>query len=144
MSDDLTEGGDGEKDLFSMLENDEVAEEEKKQKPIGEEEQEARDEASREIIRDNDVPIHGMSSAYIELCMLRSFQLFFLCLKMCIASYFGLELLWFGSKGFLHLQYVPVAVSIETHVIPSLSELNCVLVKSPISFHVHRNFSGSM
>ncbi|KDR16367.1 SPARC isoform X2 [Zootermopsis nevadensis] len=58
VSDDLTEGGDGEKDLFSMLENDEVAEEEKKQKPIGEEEQEARDEASREIIRDNDVPIH--------------------------------------------------------------------------------------
>jgi hypothetical protein len=88
VADDLTEGGDGEKDMFSILENDEEAEEEKKQKLIeqeeekkqelteqeeekkqkltGEEEQEARDEPSREIIRDNDVPIHGKSSACIQ------------------------------------------------------------------------------
>lgn len=100
MADDLTEGGDVEKDMFSILEHDEAVEEEKKQKLteqeekkqklIGEEEQEARDEPTREIIRDNDVPIHGKFSACIWLCLLRSFHSILLCLKMCIASYLGL------------------------------------------------------
>jgi hypothetical protein len=57
--------GDGEKDMVSMLEQDEEAEEEEKKKKIliEEEEEEAKDEPSREIIKDNDVSLHGKSSA---------------------------------------------------------------------------------
>lgn len=65
MADDLTEDGDGEKDLFSILEHDEEAEEEQKQKLIEEEEQEVKDEPPREIIKDNDVPLNGKSSVCI-------------------------------------------------------------------------------
>jgi hypothetical protein len=57
--------GDGEKDMFSMLEQDEEAEEEKKKKIlIEEEEEETKDEPSREIIKDNDVSLQGKCSAF--------------------------------------------------------------------------------
>jgi hypothetical protein len=61
MAGDVPEDGDGEKDMFSMLEHDEEAEEEKKKK-LEEDEEEAKDEPSREIIRDNEVSLHGKSS----------------------------------------------------------------------------------
>lgn len=58
--------GDGEKDMVSMLEQDEEAEEEEKKKKIliEEEEEEAKDEPSKEIIKDNDVSLHGKSTAF--------------------------------------------------------------------------------
>ena len=69
MSDEVPEAGDGEKDMYSMLENDEEAEEEKKKKKVieeGEEEQEAKDELPKGTVKGNEVPLHGMSSV---LCM---------------------------------------------------------------------------
>jgi hypothetical protein len=64
VGDDLPEDGDGEKDMYSMLENDEEAEEEKKKKkPIEEEEQqEAKDEPPKETVKGNGIPLHGVSS----------------------------------------------------------------------------------
>jgi hypothetical protein len=66
VSDDLPEDGDGEKDMYSMLENDEEAEEEKKKKKKKleeeEEEQEAKDEPPKETVKDNGIPLHGMVS----------------------------------------------------------------------------------
>lgn len=64
MSDDLPQDGDGEKDTYSMLEKDEEAEEEKKKKLVEEEEQEAKDEPPKETVKDNEIPLHGMSSAF--------------------------------------------------------------------------------
>ena len=66
MNDDVPEAGDGEKDMYSMLENDEEAEEEKKKKNVveeEEEEQEAKDELPKETVKGNEIPLHGMSSA---------------------------------------------------------------------------------
>jgi hypothetical protein len=64
MAGEVPEDGDGEKDMFSMLEHDEEAEEEKKKKLVEEEEEEAKDEPSREIIKDNEVSLQGKSSAF--------------------------------------------------------------------------------
>jgi hypothetical protein len=68
--DDIPEAGDGEKDMYSMLENDEEAEEEKKKKKHveleEEEEHEAKDEPPKETVKDNEIPLHGMFSV---LCM---------------------------------------------------------------------------
>jgi len=69
VSDDIPEAGDGEKDMYSMLENDEEAEEEKKKKKVveeEEEEQETKDEPPKETFKGNEILLHGMSSA---LCM---------------------------------------------------------------------------
>lgn len=66
VNDDVPEAGDGEKDMYSMLENDEEAEEEKKKKNVveeEEEEQEAKDELPKETVKGNEIPLHGMSSA---------------------------------------------------------------------------------
>jgi hypothetical protein len=85
LADDLAEDGDGEKDMYSMLEHDEEAEEEKKKKLIEEEEQETKDEPSREIIRDNDIPLHGMSSAF-NLAHFCNFWRFALLPLLCAVS----------------------------------------------------------
>lgn len=64
VGDDVPEAGDGEKDMYSMLENDEEAEEEKKKKKViveEEEEQEAKDEPPKETFKGNEIPLHGMS-----------------------------------------------------------------------------------
>jgi hypothetical protein len=69
VNDDVPEAGDGEKDMYSMLENDEEAEEEKKKKKVieeEEEEQETKDDPPKETFKGNDIPLHGMSCA---LCM---------------------------------------------------------------------------
>ncbi|XP_069672289.1 SPARC [Periplaneta americana] len=52
LAEDSNEEADSDKDMYSMLEQDEEAEEEKK------EEQEPKDEPAREIIKDNDIPLH--------------------------------------------------------------------------------------
>jgi hypothetical protein len=69
VSDDVPEAGDGEKDMYSMLENDEEAEGEKKKNKVVEEEeeqQEGKDEPPKETFKGNEIPLHSMSSA---LCM---------------------------------------------------------------------------
>jgi len=69
VGDDVPEAGDGEKDMYSMLETDEEAEEEKKKKKViveEEEEQEAKDEPPKETFKGNEIPLYGMSFA---LCM---------------------------------------------------------------------------
>lgn len=60
VGDDLPEAGDGEKDMYSMLENDDEAEEEKKKKKHVEleEEQEAKDEPPKETVKGNEIPLH--------------------------------------------------------------------------------------
>jgi hypothetical protein len=66
VGDDVPEAGDGEKDMYSMLENDEEAEEEKKKKKVveeEEEEQETKDELPKETVKGNDISLRGMSSA---------------------------------------------------------------------------------
>jgi hypothetical protein len=65
VGDDVPETGDGEKDMYSMLENDEEAEEGKKKKKVIEEEeedQEAKDEPPKETFKGNEIPFHSMSS----------------------------------------------------------------------------------
>jgi hypothetical protein len=57
VGDDVPEGGDSGKDMYSMLENDEEAEEEKKKKKViveEEEEQEAKDEPPKETFKGNE------------------------------------------------------------------------------------------
>ncbi|PSN31965.1 hypothetical protein C0J52_23664 [Blattella germanica] len=52
---------DGDKDMFSILQQDEEAEEKKKKAEAEEEEQESKDEPSREVIKDNEIPLHVLS-----------------------------------------------------------------------------------
>jgi hypothetical protein len=89
--------GDLEKDTFAMLEQDEEAEEEKKKKTLVEEEEEgSKDEPSKEIIKDNDVPIHGKSS--VIKCTLKNFHFFFSPIR-CSCGCISLFQVGFGSVG---------------------------------------------
>jgi hypothetical protein len=95
----VVEDGGGEKDMFSMLEHDEEAEEEKKKKLIEEEEEEeAKDEPSKEIIKDNDVSLHGKSPAFN--CALKKCLFFTSSCCSCGCMYFPiLGWHWFCLGG---------------------------------------------
>lgn len=85
MGDDVPEGGDSGKDMYSMLENDEEAEEEKKKKKViveEEEEQEAKDEPPKETFKGNEnsftwhvfCPLHVTSKCSQTLISLSQIQ----------------------------------------------------------------------